>query len=98
MAVIVNIHQAKTELSKLLERALAGEEVIIAKAGKPVATLSPIKPVRGRKRTLGSAKGKVWISPDFDAPMPDDWLDAFYNGPIFPDNPLPPSKTVSPDQ
>jgi prevent-host-death family protein len=96
MAVIVNIHQAKTELSKLLERALAGEEVIIAKAGKPIVKLTPIQP-RKKRRLAGLAAGKVWIAPDFDAPMPDDWLDAFYNGPIFPEDPLP-SKPDSSDK
>lgn len=61
----INIHQAKTQLSKLIEKALVGEDVIIAKAGKPVAKLTayrePLKP-----RKLGLWKGKVWIAPDFD--------------------------------
>ena len=62
---IVNIHQAKTNLSKLIEYALSGQEVIIAKAGKPVAKLvgytEPIK-----KRKPGLWKGKIWVSDDFN--------------------------------
>jgi prevent-host-death family protein len=72
----VNVHDAKTQLSQLLVRISLGEEVVIAKAGKPVARLVPFTahPVR---RTAGSAKGQVWITPDFDAPLPADILDAF---------------------
>jgi prevent-host-death family protein len=71
----VNIHEAKTHLSRLLERVAAGEEVVIAKAGKPVARLIPFAP-RG-KRILGIDAGKVWIADDFDAPLPDDMLADF---------------------
>jgi prevent-host-death family protein len=76
MSVTVNIHEAKTNFSKLLARALSGEEVIIAKAGMPVARLVPFseKPVR---RVPGTAAGKIVIAPDFDAPLPDDVLEAF---------------------
>jgi len=63
----VNIHEAKTHFSKLVERAAAGEEIIIGKAGKPVAKLVPFKEARAPKRKPGAWKGKVWISPDFDA-------------------------------
>jgi prevent-host-death family protein len=76
MAITVNIHEAKTQFSKLLQRVLTGEEVVIAKAGTPVARLVPFErqPVR---RVPGSAKGKIWIAPDFDAPLPAEILDAF---------------------
>ena len=74
----VNIHEAKTNFSKLLERVAEGEEVIICKAGKPVATLQKIaeteKPVR---RQPGGWEGKVWMSDDFDAPLPEEILAAF---------------------
>jgi prevent-host-death family protein len=80
---MVNIHEAKTNLSRLIEQALAGEEIIIAKAGTPVVTLSPIKAQKSAKRKLGAALGQVWMAPDFDE-LPQDVLDAFYNGPIFP--------------
>ena len=62
-AMLVNIHQAKTHLSKLIERVLKGEEVIIGKAGKPVAKLIPYTP---KKVKLGVLKGKIKISEDFD--------------------------------
>ena len=66
----VNIHDAKTHFSKLLKRALKGEEVIIARAGQPIARLSPLPPKRG-KRVPGSAKGMFTMTDDFDAPLPD---------------------------
>ena len=69
--MIVNVHEAKTQLSRLLLRISMGEEVVIARAGKPVARLAPFteKPDR---RTAGSAQGQVWIAPDFDAPLPEE--------------------------
>jgi prevent-host-death family protein len=72
----VNIHEAKTQLSKLLVRVQAGEEIIIANAGKPVARLVPIDQAVGT-RTPGTALDKVVIAPDFDAPLPDELLDTF---------------------
>ena len=73
----VNIHEAKTHLSRLLARVAKGEEVVIAKAGKPLARLVPID----RARTVADAfdlyKGQVWIAPDFDAPLPEDVLADF---------------------
>lgn len=61
----INIHEAKTQLSKLIEKVLVGEDVIIAKAGKPVAKLTAYKE-KPKPRKLGLWKGKVWIAPDFD--------------------------------
>jgi prevent-host-death family protein len=72
----VNIHVAKTQLSKLVDKAAAGNEVIIAKAGKPVARLVPLAPA-GRIRTLGALKGKLRVPDDFDAPLPAKLLAAF---------------------
>ena len=72
---VVNVHEAKTHLSRLLERVQAGEEVTIAKAGRPVARLVPI--TAPGKRPLGLDRGKVWIADDFDAPLPDDILADF---------------------
>ncbi|MBZ5579942.1 MAG: type II toxin-antitoxin system Phd/YefM family antitoxin [Acidobacteriia bacterium] len=66
MADSVNIHDAKTHLSKLLSRVMEGEEIIIAKAGKPVARLVPERPARAAQRTPGIDKGKLWIADDFD--------------------------------
>jgi len=72
----VNVHEAKTHLSRLLERVAAGEEVTIAKSGRPVARLIPYRERRG-ERKLGTLKGKIWMSPDFDDPLPEEVLAAF---------------------
>lgn len=71
MADTVNIHQAKTHFSQLIERVQAGEEIIVAKAGRPVARLVPIGPL---VRQLGARAGKMWMADDFDAPLPEDFL------------------------
>jgi prevent-host-death family protein len=72
----VNVHEAKTHLSRLLSRVLAGEEIIIAKAGKPIARLTPWRePVLTRKPGLD--RGKFQVPKDFDAPLPDHVLDEF---------------------
>jgi len=74
--VTVNIHEAKTHLSRLLGRVAAGEEVVIARAGEPVAKLVPIqKPPRDR--VPGLDRGLIEVSDDFDDPLPDDLLEAF---------------------
>lgn len=73
----VNVHAAKTHFSKLLDQAAAGEEIIIAKAGKPVAKLVPLTPADRPKRKLGALTGKLIIPDDFDAPLPDDILALF---------------------
>jgi prevent-host-death family protein len=70
MARVVNMHEAKTTLSKLVELLESGEEVIIARAGRPVARLVPANDPIPRK--LGAWKGLVWMSDDFDAPLPDE--------------------------
>lgn len=72
----INIHEAKTHLSRLVENAAAGEEVIIAKAGKPVARLVSLAKPAGR-RQLGILAGKMVIPEDFDAPLPDEVLASF---------------------
>lgn len=68
---IVNIHQAKTHFSKLIQRVLHGEEITIARSGQPVARLVPAPPKLTRRKP-GSARGLVTISDDFDAPLPKD--------------------------
>ena len=72
----VNIHEAKTRLSQLLAQLDDGEEIVIARAGKPVARLVPVVQQPARRHP-GSAKGKVTIAPDFDAPLPEAVLRAF---------------------
>ena len=72
----VNIHEAKTQLSRLVEQVEGGAEIVIARAGRPVARLAPLAPsVRGKQ--LGLLRGKIRVGADFDAPLPDDLLDAF---------------------
>jgi prevent-host-death family protein len=68
---IYNIHEAKTHFSKLLEQVLSGEEVVIAKAGKPIARVLPFVEEDGSPRVPGIDKGKVIIMPDFDEPLPE---------------------------
>ena len=67
----INTHEAKTQLSRLLVRVSNGEEIIIARSGKPVAKLVPVKQ-HAEKRRSGADIGKAWIAEDFDAPLPDD--------------------------
>lgn len=68
MTDVVNVHAAKTHLSRLLERVEAGEEITLARAGRPVARLVPYE-ARRTPRTLGAWKGKVWLAPDWDSPQ-----------------------------
>ncbi len=70
-----NVHEAKTQLSRLLERAERGEEIVIARGGRPVAKLVPYR-ARQTVRRLGRAKGKIWIAPDFDD-TPEDVIRLF---------------------
>jgi prevent-host-death family protein len=72
----VNIHQAKTQLSRLVERVVSGEEIIIAKSGKPVARLVPYAP-KGAVRRPGALRGKIRIKKNFDAPLPKKLLASF---------------------
>lgn len=72
----INIHQAKTELSKLVERAESGQEIVIARAGKPAAKLVPLTRARGRRR-LGLLDGKFQIPDDFNSALPDSVIRAF---------------------
>lgn len=67
MSDIVNIHEAKTHLSRLVERVEGGEEVVIARAGRPVARLVPLDR-RTRPRVLGALRGRIWLAPDWDSP------------------------------
>lgn len=73
MQTVFNVHEAKTHLSQLLARVENGETITIARTNRPVALLVPL-PARHQ---LGTARGQVWISDDFDAPDPD--LEAMFN-------------------
>lgn len=81
MAKVLNLYEAKSQLSALVEEAAAGDEIIIAKAGVPRARLVPLR-TRSPRRRPGGAEGRIWIAPDFDAPLPDDLLDAFEGKPV----------------
>ena len=89
----VNMSEAQSNLSMLGELAWKGEEVIIAKAGKPFLRLTPYdepnqvedKPEEPKRRRLsGALEGQIWIAPDFDD-TPEELIDLFYNGEVFPD-------------
>lgn len=75
----VNIHEAKTHLSRYVEEAAQGKEIVIAKAGKPVARIAPLAAVK-TARKLGLLDGKARIPDDFNAPLPDEILAGFRGG------------------
>lgn len=82
---VVNVSQAKAQLTQLMKRVLAGEEVVIARAGEPLIRLTIYQPDLA-PREGGQWRGKVWIADDFDAPDPE--LERlFYEGPLFPEKP-----------
>lgn len=72
----LNLYEAKTQLSELVERAAAGDEIVIAKNGRPRARLVALAPARKARRPGGS-KGRIWVADDFDAPLPADVLAGF---------------------
>jgi len=76
----VNVHDAKTHFSKLIARVERGEEIVIARAGKPVAKLVRYVDPNAGRRPFGLFKGQIWMSEDFDDPLPDE----FWNAPLFP--------------
>lgn len=73
---VYNIHEAKSQLSKLIDEMQQGETVVIAKAGKPVAVLGPLR-AAGPKRVRGVLKGLIKLGPEFDEPLPADVLESF---------------------
>ena len=76
MSEVINVHEAKTHLSRLLEEVAGGAEVVIAKAGRPVARLVPIEPVV-RPKSLGLLRGRISVPDDFDAPLSPEVLAEF---------------------
>lgn len=76
--VQVNMHEAKTHLSRIVERVEAGEEIVISRAGKPVARVVPIRPARPG-REPGSLRGRIHVAADFDDPLPAE-VDAAFGG------------------
>lgn len=79
MSETFNMHQAKTSLSRLVERALAGEEIVIARNGEPLVKLVPV-PKERKPRVPGRGKGKIWISPDFE--FTDEEIKELFEGPL----------------
>ena len=75
VAKVLNLYEAKTQLSALVEEAAAGAEIVIAKAGRPMAKLVPFR--TATRRRPGRAKGRIWMADDFDAPLPEALLRAF---------------------
>lgn len=74
----LNLYEAKTQLSNLVDRAAKGETFVIAKSGKPLARLVSLdSPERRRAVQLGGMEGQIWVADDFDAPLPDSLLDLF---------------------
>jgi prevent-host-death family protein len=76
MRKAINIYQAKSQLSEMVSRAADGEEIVIAKSGKPRARLVPLA-TKPKRRPPGGGKGKVWVADDFDAPLPAELAAAF---------------------
>jgi prevent-host-death family protein len=75
---VINIHAAKTHLSRLVDEAASGTEIVIARAGKPVARLVPLaEATTPQRRKLGQLSGQIATRSDFDAPLPDDILESF---------------------
>ena len=79
MAEVVNMHQAKSSLSRLVKRALAGEEVVIARNGEPLVKLVPVSKPR-KRRVPGRLKDTVWIGPDFE--FTDEEITELFEGPL----------------
>ncbi|MDE0022774.1 MAG: type II toxin-antitoxin system Phd/YefM family antitoxin [Spirochaetaceae bacterium] len=77
MVTTVNIHEAKTHLSRLLKRVAVGEQIVIARAGTPIARLTPYQE-QGRARVAGRDRGLFTVPDDFNAPLPDEAIESFY--------------------
>lgn len=86
MTIIVNVHEAKTHFSRLLEQAHAGQEIILAKAGKPYARLVPLEP-ETVERKPGRLKGLIEVGDEFFEPLSEEELALWENGPVFPSAP-----------
>jgi prevent-host-death family protein len=87
--IVINIHEAKAKLSEYIDAVAAGERVVICKRNHPVAELRAVEQKRVRPRPIGGAKGQVSIPPSFFEPMPDQFLDAFESGSVYPQPPAP---------
>ena len=91
---MVNIHEVKAKLSEYLDAVAGGERVLICKRNRPVAELRAVDEKRTDPRPLGGAKGQVTIPPSFFDPMPDEFLDAFESGSVYPEAARRPSRVA----
>jgi len=87
MSEQVNIHEAKTHFSRLVERAAAGEEIVIAKAGQPRARLVPLERPSGRRRGYGSMRGKIWLADDWNSEETNEAIAELFFGESDPADP-----------
>ena len=92
--IMVNIHEAKAKLSEFVEAVERGERVVICRRNQPVAELRAIEQKRTTRRPMGLAKGQIEIPPSFYEPMPDEFLDAFESGPVYPEPNTQPSRVA----
>jgi prevent-host-death family protein len=91
--IMVNIHEAKAKLSEYLDAVAKGERVLICKRNQPIAELRAVEQKRTEPRTIGGVTGIV-IPPSFFDPMPDEFLDAFESGPVYPESQSTPSRVA----
>ena len=91
--IMINIHEAKAKLSEYLDAVAKGERVLICKRNQPVAELRAVEQKRTEPRTIGGVAGIV-IPPSFFDPMPDEFLDAFESGPVYPQAQSSPSRVA----
>jgi prevent-host-death family protein len=87
--IVINIHEAKAKLSEYLDAVANGETVVICKRNRPVAELRAVEQKRTEPRPIGGGPYTFTVPDSFFEPMPDEWLDQFYKGPIFPDTKQP---------
>ena len=82
--IVINIHEAKAKLSEYLDAVVGGERVVICKRNRPIAELRAVEQTRTEPRPIGGGPYTFAVPDSFFEPMPDGWLDEFYNGPVFP--------------
>ena len=92
--IMVNIHEVKAKLSEYLEAALRGEHVVICKRNQPVAELRAVEQKRSEPRLIGGGPYRFEVPASFFEPMPDEFLDAFESGPVFPEAAPAPSRAA----
>jgi prevent-host-death family protein len=92
--IVINIHEAKAKLSEYLDAVAKGERVLICKRNQPVAELRAVEQKRTEPRTIGGGPYHFDVPASFFEPMPDEFLDAFESGPVYPESQSPPSRVA----